>query len=84
MVVVVGGSQWLGLSHVEGQLTGALQGIVVRGWGGGVGAGCCPLAIHCHVFCGGYQLWICDCGPDRGDNPPPPPPLRDNQCSQSA
>lgn len=36
-------------------------------WGGGW-----PLASFCHLFCGGYQLWICDCGIDRGDNPPPP------------
>lgn len=62
-------SSWLGLSHVEGQLPGALRSIVGGGVWGGEGDGCCPLASHCHLFCGGYQLWICDCGTDRGDIP---------------
>lgn len=77
-------SRWLGLNHVEGQVPGALQGIVVRVRGGGVGVRCLPLASHCHFFCRGYQLWICDCGTDRGDKPPPPPQLWDDHCSQSA
>lgn len=77
-------SRWLGLNHVEGQVPGALQGIVVRVQGDGVGVCCRPLASHCHFFCRGYQLWICDCGTDIGDKPPQPPQLWDDHCSQSA
>lgn len=51
----VGVSHWLGLSHVEGQLPGALVRYNCKSaggvGGGGGGGGECMLASHCHLFC---------------------------------
>lgn len=55
---------WLGMGKEDGH-----AGVALAMWKGSSQEPCGVfLAGHCHLLCGGYQLWVCDCGTDRGDN----------------